>query len=124
MISHTRTHKQHQTFIYSVDIFYTLNTECLVLVDFGVETPITASFPSRNGANKCVFPGVTTIVWIGIWRGMSKTGFRLFVEIQSAQPKQNCTKFNGKKKKKRREEKNEKKNENKTHKLNISIQRI
>lgn len=79
---HARAHAHAQTyriFIFSVDIFYTLNTECLVLVDFGVETPITASFPSRNGANKCVFPGVTTIVWIGIWRGMSKTGFRLFV---------------------------------------------
>lgn len=70
-------------FIDLVDTFYTLNTECLVFVVFeGVETPITASFPSRNGANKCVFPGVTTIVWIGICSGISKTGFSLFGQIQ------------------------------------------
>lgn len=66
----------------NVDIFYTLKTECLFFVVFGVETPMTASFPSRNGANKCVFPGVTTIVWIGICSGISKTGFNLFIQIQ------------------------------------------
>lgn len=58
---------------------YTLSTECLFFAVFGVETPITASFPSRSGANKCVFPGVTTIVWIGMCNGISKTGFSLFV---------------------------------------------
>lgn len=69
----------YRTFIYLADTFYTLNTECLFFVVFGVETPITASFPSRNGANKCVFPGVAaTIVWIGICSGISKTGFSLF----------------------------------------------
>lgn len=92
-------------FIDLVDTFYTLNTECLDFVVLGVETPITASFPSRNGANKCVFPGVTTIVWIGICSGISKTGFSLFGQIQQiagqiAQNQQNM---------KRREEKTKRK---------------
>lgn len=91
-------------FIYLVDTFYTLKTECLLFVVFGVETPITASFPSRNGANKCVFPGVTTIVWIGICNGISKTGFSLFGQIQFAEQIKNERK---QKKWKRREKLNE-----------------
>lgn len=77
----SRAHIAHLSII--VDIFYTLNTECLFFVVFGVETPITANRPSRNGANKCVFPGVTTIVWIGICSGISKTGFSLFIPSNS-----------------------------------------
>lgn len=73
---HTNTHTNTHTFL--LFIIYTLNTECRFFVDFGVDTPITASLPSRSGANKCVFPGVTTMVWIGICNGISKTGFSLY----------------------------------------------
>lgn len=98
------------------DIFYTLNTECLFFVVFGVETPMTASFPSRNGANKCVFPGVTTIVWIGICNGISKTGFSLFVFISiTHQQQQTAIKSHEKKEESKRREKTKQ-----THKLTFN----
>ncbi len=59
------------------DFIYTFRTECFLL-DVGVDIPITANFPSRNGANMCVFPGVTTTVWMGTCKGISNTGFKLW----------------------------------------------
>lgn len=85
---------------------------------FGVETPMTASFPSRNGANKCVFPGVTTIVWIGICSGMSKTGFSLFSGWTFNYPESKLKKE--KIGKRERESKKDKRiKEKQTHKLKI-----
>lgn len=81
-ISHKHTHSHTNMNLVASFSIYTLNTECLFFVVFGVDTPITASLPSRSGANKCVFPGVTTMVWIGICNGISKTGFSLSAAVK------------------------------------------
>lgn len=57
---------------------YTFIMECLFLVCLAVvATPITANLPSRNGANICVFPGVTTMVCIGTCNGFVNASFNL-----------------------------------------------